>query len=709
MSSISQRLKQRLKGVLFALLASTLSLLLFAARPLWLEHLDSRGRDIVFSLREAPAPHPSVVVVAVDEKAVKRYGRWPWSRQLLAQLIDRIQASGAGLIGLDIVFTQEESPQADQALVEVLRNSASAIVGGYFFRTSQTEAMSKQAHELWWENRIRLLRLMPGAEMDMVPEMAAVEGNMASMAANLDAQGFFNAIEDHDGLFRHAPLLMRHDNALFPSLALQALSFAKQQSIRVTLDPYGVASLSVGSLPIPVDEEGRLALNFYHPVQDIPLISAADILGGDVADGALSGRIVFVGVTEVGIADVLPTPLVSSYPGVMLHATAVSNVLQDFHLHGANTALMLNVAMMFGFPLLLVILLISASRLETMILASMVVLAGSVGLFYYLVAVQGFLVSLIYPVISLIIGFIVFQVYYVLTSQFKNRFLTRAFSSYVSPVLVKQLIEDPDLLVLGGEKRRITILFSDIRSFTTLAETMSPEMLVEMLNEYLGVMTDIVMESHGTLDKYIGDAIMAFFNAPLSVANHAMRAASVALKMQHRLTDLNLLFEEKYGQQLVIGIGLHTGDAVVGNLGAEKRFDYTAIGDTVNLGARLESATKQYATPILISEDTRKELGDSFICRAIDRIQVKGKTVAVKVFELMAVASEKESTRLAQKFESALESYFAQEFSVAQEAFDHLAQSYDDQTSRIFSQRCADFLHTPPPAEWDGVFIATRK
>lgn len=709
MAGIGKRLKQRLKGVLFALLASTLSLLLFAARPLWLEHLDSRGRDIVFSLREAPAPHPSVVVVAVDEKAVKHYGRWPWSRQLLAQLIDRIQASGAGLIGLDIVFTQEESPQADQALVEVLRHSASAIIGGYFFRTSQTKPMSEQAHELWWENRVRLLRLMPDADMSMLPEMPAVEGNLASMAANLDAQGFFNAIEDDDGLFRHAPLLMQHDKALFPSLALQALSIAKQQSIRVTLDPYGIANLSVGKLTIPVDEEGRLALNFYHPEQDIPLISAADILEGGAADDALAGRIVFVGVTEVGIADVLPTPLLPSYPGVMLHATAVSNVLQDFHLHGASTALMLNVVMMFGFPLLLVILMISASRLETMVLASMVVLAGSVGLFYYLVAVQGFLVSLVYPVISLVIGFIVFQVYYVLTSQFKHRFLTRAFSSYVSPVLVRQLIEDPDLLVLGGEKRRITILFSDIRSFTALAETMSPEMLVEMLNQYLGVMTDIVMDNQGTLDKYIGDALMAFFNAPLDVQDHAIRAASVALEMQHRLIDLNLLFEEKYGRQLMIGIGLHTGDAVVGNLGAEKRFDYTAIGDTVNLGSRLESATKQYAAPILISQDTREELGDSFVCRAIDRIQVKGKTEAVKVFELMAVAGGKEPTRLAQGFESALENYFAQEFSDAQEAFDHLAQSYDDQTSRIFSQRCSDFLQTPPPADWNGVFIATRK
>jgi len=709
MSSIGKRLKQRLKGVLFALLASTLSLLLFAARPLWLEHLDSRGRDIVFSLREAPAPHPSVVVVAVDEKAVKRYGRWPWSRQLLAQLIDRIQASGAGLIGLDIVFTQEESPQADQALAEVFQNSASAIVGGYFFRTSQTKPMSEQAHELWWENRIRLLRLMPGADMGILPEMPAVEGNLASMAANLDAQGFFNAIEDDDGLFRHAPLLMRHDNALFPSLALQALSFAKKQSIRVTLDSYGVAGLSVGKLTIPVDEEGGLALNFYHPEQDIPLISAADILEKNVAHGALAGRIVFVGVTEIGIADVLPTPLLPSYPGVLLHATAVSNVLQGFHLHGANTVLMLNVAMMFGFPLLLVILMISARRIVTMTLGSMLVLAGSIGLFYYLVGGQGFLVSVVYPVISLVIGFMVFQVYYVLTSQFRNRFLTRAFSSYVSPVLVKQLIEDPDRLVLGGEKRRITILFSDIRSFTTLSETMSPERLVEMLNQYLGVMTDIVMKNHGTLDKYIGDALMAFFNAPLDVQDHATHAANVALEMQHRLTELNILFEEKYGRQLAIGIGLHTGYAVVGNLGAKKRFDYTAIGDTVNLGSRLESATKQYATPILISDDTRKELGDSFVCRAIDRIQVKGKTEAVKVFELMAVASEVESASLAQGFESALESYFAQEFSVAQEAFDHLAQSYDDHTSRIFSRRCAGFLRTPPPADWNGVFVATLK
>lgn len=711
MASRGKRFRQRLIGALFALLASALSLLLFYVQPVWLEYLDSAGRDIVFHIRDAKTPLSSVVVVAVDEKAVKRHGRWPWSRELLARLLDGIQASGAGLIALDIVFPVPESPEADHALIDVLHDSATTIIGGYFFRPSQTQPMSELARTLWRKNAINSVRLKNGAKTSMVPipEMPRVEGNLAGIAAGLDGQGFLNSIEDYDGLFRHAPLLWRHDSVLFPSLALKSLASAMQRSIRVELKPDGVSKLEVGDFNVPVDEEGRLALNFYDPDRDIIQISAADILEGKSMDDMLAGRLVFVGVTEVGITDVVPTPLVPNYPGVMMHATAVSNVLQEFHLRGGKWVLMQNVAMIFGLPLLLVILMISASRLRTMILAATVVLAGSVGLFYYLVATQGLLVSLVYPVISLVIGFAVFQAYYVLTSQFKNRFLTRAFSSYVSPVLVKQLIDDPDSLVLGGEKRRITILFSDIRSFTALSESMTPETLVDMLNQYLGAMTDIVMENQGTLDKYIGDALMAFFNAPLSVQDHAAQAAKVALAMQGRLAELNVRFQERYQRQLAIGIGLHTGDAVVGNLGAKRRFDYTAIGDTVNLGSRLESATKQYAVPILISEDTRRELGDAFVCRWIDRIQVKGKTEAVKVYELMAVSGAVDAAGLAEAFESALEHYFAQEFPLAQAAFNGIAETHDDQTSRIFSERCAGFLHAPPPADWNGVFVATQK
>lgn len=703
--------RRRLEAAGFALLAVALALGLYLLKPPFLERLDATARDLIFQLRDSPEPNPAVLVVAVDEKAVKTHGRWPWPRETQAQLIGRLDQLGAAVIALDIVYVVPDDPEQDATLASTFANSEAPIIGGYFFRDKQSLPPSEAALAEHHKNRIKVLRQLPGARPEEITSFPYVEVSLASISRHYAAMGFFNAIDDRDGIVRHAPLVLRYDGKLFPSLATAALSVATGSPPALTIGSNGVDLLQLAGLPIPIDEVGELALNFYKSERDVEEFSAADILDGTVTTAQVAGRVVFLGVTEVGQSDVVPTPLEQSYPGIRIHATAASNILSQQFLHTSEAqTLAPTVAMIAGLPMLLVLLLVLSPKLHWMLLAALSVLGLTVLIFYQLVTSQGLLVSVIYPMLGLLIGFLVFQAYYVITAEFTTGFLRKAFASYVSPALVQQLIENPDQLSLGGQTREITILFSDIRSFTTISESMQPTELVEMLNEYLGEMTDIVMARNGTLDKYIGDAVMAFFNAPLDVPDHPAKAADTALAMQAALPELNTRFGERFDQSLAIGIGLHTGEAVVGNIGAEKRFDYTAIGDTINLGARLESGTKQYGVSILISEPTRKALDDSdFVCRHIDRIQVKGKTEAVDIYQLMARGEDQKARSLADAYEQALEQYFAADFDAAAKRFEKLILTHKDKTSEIFATRCREFIAHPPADGWNGVYVATSK
>jgi adenylate cyclase len=293
----------------------------------------------------------------------------------------------------------------------------------------------------------------------------------------------------------------------------------------------------------------------------------------------------------------------------------------------------------------------------------------------------------------------------------RSRFVQRAFSTYVAPSLVQVIMKDPKRLELGGEKRTITVLFSDIRGFTTLSEKLNPEQLVTLLNRYLGPMSDIVLEEQGTLDKYIGDAIMAEYNAPVDVPDHAARACRTALRMLDTLAKLNEGFERDFGMRLDIGIGLNTGEAVVGNMGTTLRFDYTAIGDTVNLSSRLEGQNKTYGTHIIVTEDTRHAAGGEFLFRPLDSIRVKGKHQPVQIFELMnfterASAGEQERAR---QFAQALELYRVGRFNEAAASFESLSQAnQQDAPAALYLRRCREYV-AAPPEQWDGVYVAVSK
>lgn len=702
-------LKWRALSRLFAVAASLLSLSLYALHPQLLESLDQRSRDLVFKLREAPAPSSEVVVVAVDEKSIKTFGRWPWPRDLQAELISRLKIQGAGVIALDIIYLQPESEHMDQFMETALARPGPPVIGGYFFRNDQSRAINTGAEVYLKKQKIGIMQAGAEAKTDTIPAFSQVEHNQAALARHMQGLGFFNFIPLGDGLVRDVPMVLQYDKNYYPSLSLMALSKYLQESIALGLDEEGVSYLRVGKKQIAVDEYARLSLNFYNGQHRIPIISALDVIQGTVGSGELAGKIVFVGVTELGLSDLRATPVDPRFPGVAVHATAVSNVLQSFYLYQDKRTVLIDVLLMALVPLIMVIAIAQARKPILMLLGFASALTIVWLVFYWCVAVQGLLISFIYPALAIVIGYMMFQSYYVLVAQRHTRFLRNAFSTYVSPDLVDRIITTPEQLALSGEKRVISVLFSDIRGFTTLSESLEPEKLTRILNEYLAPMTDIVMSNQGTLDKYIGDAIMCLFNAPLDVKNHEHKAATAARQMLQTLSILNQEFMEKYQLKLEIGIGIHTGAAVVGNLGSPQRFDYTAIGDTVNLASRLEGRTKAYGVRCIISDVTYAALKDVMPCRHLDRIRVKGKTQPVDIYELLADDQEHAEDKI-KSFHQALEYYFEGNFSAALRSFEEFLVDYPgDGPARVFQQRCQDFLNTVPAENWDGVYIAREK
>lgn len=694
----------------FAFCAAALSLFVYWLHPPLFERLDIRGRDLVFQVRASLPPPGEVVIVAVDEKSVKQYGRWPWPRAIQARLIERIKEMGAKVVALDIVYPSLQSPEQDGALVNALDAPGTPVVGGYFFRSEQTIETPAAAIKRFMANRISLVLEKPGALHDSVAAYPFLEGNHSLIAPHFDEVGFFNSIPDHDGLVRAAPMVLRFRGGYYPSLPLQALALAFNEPVALEISAAGVAGVRLGSRSLPVNELGRMALNFYNGEQRIRRFSAADVLSGALAEDALRGRLVFVGITEVGIADVRPTPTDHSFPGIAIHATVAANVIQGYHLYHNGWTVFLEVILMALLPLAMLWLMSFFDRPLYMVS----IFALTIGLvwviFYRAVTGYGMLISFFYPAIALSLSYSTFELYEILITKRKSRYLRRAFSSYVSPALVGRLINDPDALAINGERRNVTILFSDIRGFTSISEAMEPEQLVQLLNRFLGPMTEVLMREHGTLDKYIGDAIMAIYNAPLEVADHPVRSAVTAIKMQRLLYWLNRSFADEFGKTLKIGIGLNTGDAVIGNMGSARRFNYTAMGDTVNLASRLESRTKYYGVDIIAAKSTIDHLGPEFIVRRLDRIRVKGKNLPVDIFQLFVHGRDARTRKMTANFHAGLDHYLAGRFAEALAIFTAIQEEMPaDRPTSIYVERSRYHLEHPPAGEWDGVFTATDK
>lgn len=626
---------KRLMFVLFGIFAAVISFLAYSQSPHTLQQMDLRMKDARFRIRGPVLPDRNVIVVAIDHRSIRELGRWPWSREVTGSLIEKLAGRyGAKVSALDVVFSEPQNPLSDKALAESLKKAGNVVMG-YFFRYEKDE-IPADSHKQLDKAKLKLIRVDGGSANIPIPEFPGIDLSLPQIGTGALDSGFFNARPDVDGLYRRSMLLVRHDGNIYPSLAMKALSHYVDSDILLELKPWGVDTLQIGTMKIPAREDGTMTLNFYGKTGTFTTVSAADVIAERVPKETLAGKIVFVGATEIGIYDLRPTPFDATLPGVEIHATTASNALDRRFLLYDSLTRMMEIACIFLFPIILG----AALAFAPGTFAGLGILAVTIGIFSvfnYLLFVSAFRdMTLIYPYGGIALTYLGGEAWRNLVVERKGRYLKKAFSSYVSPELVKQIEMDPDKLVLGGEQRQVTVLFSDIRGFTTVSENLPPPELVTLLNEYLTPMTRIILEERGTLDKFIGDAIMALFNAPLDVPAHAAHACTAAVRMIERLEKLNEAFAARGMNPIDIGVGIHSGPAVVGNMGADIRFDYTAIGNTVNLASRLEGLNKYYGSHVLVSEDTRRQVGDGgFTFRELDRVRVMGKFQPVVIHELL--------------------------------------------------------------------------
>ena len=693
----------------WGILASSLSLIIYMAKPSFIEGVDRTAGDARFKARGKAATADEVIIVAIDEKSVNELGRWPWPRTTMARLIDNL--APAKVVGLDIVFSEPETLERDNALGNAVKKAGNVVLG-YFLREEATSEPDKKAINQIDRSKIKIVKMLENTSSVPIVDLPGIETNIPVIGKDASGFGLFNILPDgNDGILRRSQLIFLYKGDMYPSLALEALRKYLEGDVVLQIAPYGVDGLSINDRELPVDEGGSFQLNFYGKGGTFKTYSAVDIIKGRLPREAIKGKIVFVGATEKGIYDLRVTPLDPIYPGVEVHATVAANVLQKRFLIHDSRVIALDI---FFIIFLSIGLCASLTRVHRTFISLIIFLAFLLlhtAVNFYLFSSYNLVASAIYPFIGISLSYLLAEAYRNIVVESKGRFLKKAFGSYVSPELVSEILKNPDSLKLGGEKREITILFSDIRGFTSLSEKLAPEELVSILNEYLTPMTRIVLEEGGYLNKYIGDAIMVICNAPIDLSDHPKKGCIIALRWVKELEKLNEKWKKEGHPLLGIGVGVNTGDAVIGNMGGDLRFEYTAIGDTVNLASRLEAMNKLYGTVIIATESTQKLTQNDFLFRELDMVRVKGKEKPVAIYELVDfLPGNAEKKELEGSFSEALSLYKGRMFEDAKAGFDAILNKFPkDGPSTLYAQRCADYLKLLPPSDWDGVYVAKTK
>ncbi len=730
-------------GCLVTLAAALLFASFGQQKPEVLETLDNRLTDTMFRWRGVVKPSQPIVIVDIDEQSLRAIGQWPWPRDIVARMIQNLSAGGARIIGLDIVFAEADrtSPKNfvdelqqllptqlppetvaelkaregldhDLALGKALAATPSVL--GYVFQT-QDDGLKNQADLPFPSGATHLAPSNIRYENISLLRAYRAITNVVAVAQG-QSEGFFNVFPDASGTVRKVPLFMMMDSIPYPSLALEMLRIgleAQETTIQVSRQDQGSAKdilgVEVGSTFIPTDEKGQITVNFRGPGQTYAYLSAMDILAGKNLN-QVHGKYVLIGTSAAGLLDLRATPFSNIYPGVEVHANIIDNILShDSFTHDIFTEIGITYALLLVGGLGLSALLAYASPLLGG-LGGLLLVAGTLAGNYLFFFSHGQLLGLSYPLLTILTIFLVVTLFNYFFEGQKKRFISSAFGHYVSPQIVHQLMEHPERLSLQGEQKTLTVLFSDIQGFTSISERMTSEELGHFMNEYLTAMSRIVLEGKGTVDKFIGDAIMAIWGAPLEDPDHAANCVRAAFKMLAKLEMLRTDWAKRGLPEVNIRIGINTGVMSVGNFGSDQRFDYTVMGDNVNLASRLEGANKTYGTSIVISEYTKAALGEGFYCRMLDMVRVKGKNVPVLIYEPLCDGEPTPELRKAtESFTKALEHYANREFQAATEIVQALNTAAPSQLYGLYLDRLAHFAVSPPPEDWDGVFTFTTK
>ena len=591
------------------------------------------------ALQHAPVHY--VTIAAIDEHSLARIGRWPWSRSTLAELARRLDEAGARVIAFDLFFPEHESPRADGQFARALGDTRKAVLGTVFLERDEARYIGADALHA------ALDAITPLAIADVrttgdatlappLPEPYGVLVNIPELQARAAYAGHINVLPDADGVVRRAPLVVRHGGRYFPAFDLQvARAFRPQEHLALELAGYGVAGVRLGARQVPLDEDGRLLVRYRGRERSFPTLPIADILERRVDSALLRDRIVVIGNTAKGLADVRVTPYGATFPGVEVRANIIENLLEGDLLQRPEWMTVVDAALMLGVGLMLAWWVPALGVAGGAMLAAGA-LAAYLALGIYLFRGAGLWLNVVYPTLLIASLFVCATLVRYFFTHSDRRNLKRAFQHYVPRAVVDGLVADIDTLRLGGEKRELTVLFSDIRGFTAMSERMDPEELVKLMNEYFTAMTQKIFEHEGSLDKYIGDAIMAVYGAPVALPDHALQACRSALDMVALLRELRESWRKRGLPAVDIGIGINTGPMVVGNMGSATRFNYTVIGDAVNLASRIEHLNKTYGSNILVSEHTYEQVKDRLSnFREVDSVQVRGRTQPVRLYELV--------------------------------------------------------------------------
>lgn len=592
-------------------------LLLSLYSPGWLQPLVSAVSDPFY--RFGPKiPSEKIVFVAVDHAAVKTLGRWPWPRDRLADGLKRL--SGSRVVVLDMVFSETTDQASDAHLATVL--SGLPNVGGFLLNGSRSMPPSELGMSVLAQSA--LLGLNPSGWI----QSSVAEIPVPPILNGHTALGALNTLPDADARFRHYPAGFVYGGMVQPSLGLMALQMGL--NIPARSESGHPAILHLGTHRIPLDKRGFTRLNYY-PEDAFKTLSFADLLKPGFNPQQVKDRLVIVGITEAGVTDLRATPL-GQYPGPLMHATFLANSLDDVSLKEASVWVMAMglLALLAAVALAMRMALIWQRVIWYLFMAGLA--WGSALLLYQH---ENLWLEPAYLLAALLIAAPGLELTLLAHSRRHTEKLRLAFSSCLPPGIVNRIVEDPDRLALDGVRKPISVLFSDIRGFTARSEHMEPEQLAELMTLYFDPMTEAVFSAGGTLDKYIGDAIMALFNAPLDQPNHALRACHAAIAMQYAQRRINATLAERGLPPLKTGVGINSGVAIVGNLGSTLRFNYTAIGDVVNMASRFESATKALGVDIVIGAPVYAEVKDSLPCRDLGMVNIPGKEQPQQVYALL--------------------------------------------------------------------------
>lgn len=683
-------------------------------------------------------PQP-VKIIDIDEESLNRLGQWPWPRTKLAEMVEKLQGAGVAAIAWDVVFAEEDRttpkhmlrywdkqeqlrdviatlPDHDAVFAKAL-SEGNSITSFVFLNKGKNTPKTKAGFSFAGEDPRQFLRNFSAATTTIPLLENSAVGN-----------GALNSFPDNDGIIRRMPLIAVIGEKFYPTLSAEALRVAQGASGYIVKSvgasgeegfgaKTGITDLKIGAFEIPTDAGGNFWI-YYTPYVAERYIPAWKVFEPDFDTAQVEGHILLVGTSAAGLKDIRTTPMSPSTNGVEVHAQAIEQVLTGEYLRRPDWMVGVEIIAMSVIGLVLIVMMIWLPALWGALFTA-IVLGLALGGSWYAFLHHRLLIEPITPGIAILLLYLTGSLTKYMAEEQKKKYIKQAFSQYMSPELVNQLSTNPDKLKLGGEMKDLTLLFCDIRGFTSISETMNAEELTVFINHFLTPMTDVILSQQGTIDKYMGDCIMAFWNAPLDDPDHPQHAAQAALDMLQTLSQLNKkLALENHDNPTAIGIGINSGECCVGNMGSDQRFDYTVLGDNVNLASRLEGQSKTYGVDIVIGEATEQYLSD-FATLELDLIRVKGKQQAVKIYALLgnrALKENKDFDAFCQCFHTMLTQYRTQAWEEALATLDQAItlsktlENVDTATLlELYSERIHAYQSSPPTKDWDGVYVASSK